>query len=250
MNHSDAGGKSGSDQAGWFVTTHWSVVLQARDGGPAQADGAMEKLCRTYWPPLYAFIRREGYAPHDAQDLTQEFLGRLVHKEWLHHLQDCRGKFRSFLLTFLKHFLADQRDRDRAQKRGGGRQLVPLDAYEAEERQALEPSDGLTPELAYERRWAEALFSSAIERLRDEYISSGRADLFDALKDFQPGRHTEEGYASIGARLGLSESGVKSAVLRLRRRHHEILREQIANTVAGPDEIEPEVRHLISVIGG
>lgn len=233
---------------GAFTTTHWSVVLTAKESDGTTADAAIDRLCRAYWPPIYAYIRRDGHGPEDAQDLTQEFLSRFVHRDWLNHLQDRRGKFRSFMLTFLKHFLSDQRDRDRAQKRGGGQPLVPLDAYEAEERSVLEPRERLTPDSAYERRWAQTLMERAVERLRLEYTENGRALLFDTLKDLQPGERNETSYADIGLRLGLSEQAVKNAVHRLRRRHREILREEIAQTLADPSELEEEIQYLMTVL--
>jgi RNA polymerase sigma-70 factor (ECF subfamily) len=231
-----------------FATTHWSVVLKAKLSDAAASQMAMEQLCRAYWPPIYSYIRRDGYRPEDAQDLTQEFLSRFVHREWLDHLRDRRGRFRSFLLTFLKHFLSDQRDRDHAQKRGGDQRFVSLNAYEAEERSVLEPCDALTPELAYERRWVQALMVQAVERLRREYAGSGRASLFAALQDVQPGERGEISYAEIGVSLGLSEQAVKNAVHRLRRRHRKILQEEIARTVANDSEVEDEIQHLMTVL--
>lgn len=231
-----------------FVTTHWSVVLRARDKDSPDSEAARERLCRTYWPPLYHYLRREGHSPHDAQDLTQEFLSRFLHRDGLDHLQDQRGKFRSFLLTFLKHFLSDQRDRANAQKRGGGQQLISLDACAAEERDALGPVDGLSADQLYDRRWAQAVMAEAARRLREEYAANGKAALFDELKDIQPGERGESSYAEIGARLGLAKGTIASAVHRLRKRHREIVREEIAHTVARPEEIDDEIRNLLAVL--
>ena len=230
-----------------FVTTHWSVVLNAREKDSPDSEAARERLCRTYWPPLYAFIRREGHSPQDAQDLTQEFLSRFLHQESLDHLKDQRGKFRSFLLTFLKHFLSDQRDRDRAQKRGAGLQLVSLDACEAEEREALGPVDGLSADQLYDRRWARAVMDEAARRLREEYAARGKSALFEQLRDLQPGQHGARGYAEIGAALGMTEQAVKNAAHSFRRRYGELLRDEIAQTVEGPEEVEAEVRYLMQV---
>jgi RNA polymerase sigma factor (sigma-70 family) len=231
-----------------FVTTHWSVVLSAREKDSPDSDAARERLCRTYWPPLYHYLRRDGHNPHDAQDLTQEFLSRFLHRDGLDHLKDQRGKFRSFLLTFLKHFLSDQRDHAKAKKRGGGQPLISLDACEAEERDALGPVDGLSPDQLYDRRWARAVMDEAARRLREEYVANGKATLFDALKDIQPGEYGESSYAEIGAKLGLARGTIASAVHRLRKRHREIVREEIAHTITRPEEIEEEIRNLLAVL--
>ena len=229
-----------------FLATNWSLVWRARQGDTVAAE-ACEKLCLTYWPPLYAYIRREGYSVEDAQDLTQEFLSRLMHKEWLNHLQDQRGKFRSFLLTFLKNFLSDQRDHDRAQKRGGGLTLVSIDAYEAEEREFAVPADTLTPEQIFERRWALAVMTQAVERLRQDYATRGQTALFEQFKDLQPGEHGESSYAQIGAALGMTEQAVKNAAHTFRRRYAQLLRGEIAQTVMEPDEVHEELQHLMTV---
>ena len=231
-----------------FVTTHWSVVLSARAKDSPDSEAARERLCCTYWPPLYHYLRREGHSPHDAQDLTQEFLSRFLHRDGLDSLKDQRGKFRSFLLTFLKHFLSDERVRANAQKRGGGQPLISLDACEAEERDALGPVDGLSPDQLYDRRWARAVMDEAARRLREEYVAGGKAALFEQLKDIQPGEHGESSYAEIGARLGLARGTIASAVHRLRKRHREIVREEIAHTVARPEEIDEEIQNLLAVL--
>jgi RNA polymerase sigma-70 factor (ECF subfamily) len=223
------------------------VVLAAKQGDLAQAGGALEKLCHTYWPPLYAYIRREGYGVEDAQDLTQEFLSRFVHKEWLNHLHDQRGKFRSFLLTFLKHFLSHERDRANALKRGGGQIWISLDACEAEERDALGPVDGLSADQIFDRRWARAVMDEAAGRLREEYVKRGKAELFEQLKNLQPGEHANRSYSEIGAALGLTEQAMKNAVHSFRRRYGELLRDEIAQTVDAPGEVEAEVRDLMQI---
>jgi RNA polymerase sigma-70 factor (ECF subfamily) len=229
------------------VTTHWSVVLSARDKASPDSDAARERLCRTYWPPLYHYLRRDGHSPHDAQDLTQEFLSRFLHRDGLEHLQDQRGKFRSFLLTFLKHFLADHRDRAHAQKRGGGQPLISLDAYAAEEREGLGPVDGLTPEQHYERRWARSVMNAAVTRLEAEYAARGRSALFAQLKDLQPGERGEKRYAELAPLLGLTEQALKNARHAFHRRYAALIREEIAHTVADPEEIEAEVQHLLQI---
>lgn len=220
----------------------------AKDVSSPDAAEALERLCRTYWPPLYAFVRREGHGPAEAQDLTQAFFARMLEQNHLARLTHQRGKFRSFLLTFLKHFLSEQRERDSAQKRGGGRTLVSLDQFTEEERHRVEPADRQTPDQAYDRRWAEAVLRQALDRLRDEYAQSGQSALFALLKDFQPRDSAGLSQAEIGRRLGLSEIAVRSAAQRLRRRHREILREAIAHTVTRPEEVDEEIRYLRAVL--
>jgi len=232
---------------GAFVTTHWSIVWSARNGDSPSSEAALEKLCRTYWPQLYAFIRRQGYNAHDAQELTQEFLMRFIHREWLNHLEHQQGKFRSFLLTFLKHFLSDERDRANAQKRGGGKAMVSLDAYEAEERQLIEPAEKMTADEIYERRWAQAVMDEAARRLREEYESRGKSELFEQLKELQPGEHGARSYAEIGASLGLTEQAIKNAAHGFRRRYGELLRDEIAQTVDSASEIQAEIQHLMQI---
>jgi RNA polymerase sigma-70 factor (ECF subfamily) len=233
----------------WFATTHWSVVLTAKNGDAAQAAGALERLCQTYWPPLYAYIRREGHGVADAQDLTQEFFSALLQKDYLQYLQDRRGKFRSFLLTLLKHFLADQRDKAATQKRGGGKTFVSLDDTSVDDRYFAEPS-GVGPDQVFERQWAQTILEQAVKRLREEYLAQGQGALFDRMKDFQPGKHGTFSYVEVGAQLGMTESAVKSAVHRLRLRHREILREEIAHTVADSEEIDEEIRYLLTLVSG
>jgi RNA polymerase sigma factor (sigma-70 family) len=204
-------------------------------------------LCRTYWYPLYAYVRREGHAPEEAQDLTQEFFARLLARNSLAQVAPEKGKFRSFLLAALRHFLSDQRDRARAVKRGGGAELLSLDAQEAEERYRLEPAEQLDAEKIYQRRWAMTLLGQALTRLRDENIAAGKAQWFERLRDFVAGDN-EVSCGETATQLGLTESAVKSAVHRLRQRYRELVREEIAHTVAEPAEIEPEIRYLISVM--
>jgi len=231
-----------------FATTHWSMVLAAKEGNSSDAFAALEGLCRSYWRPVYAYIRRDGYSPVDAQDLTQEFFRRFIEKDWIDHLKHQRGKFRSFLLTFLKHFLSDERDRAGAQKRGGNRVFISIDELQTEDGRTFELPDTLTAEQAFERRWAQNLMDRAVARLRQEYVDDGKAELFERLKDIQPGERGESNYAEIGAQLGLSEGAVKSAVHRLRLRHREVLRGEIARTIGGTEEVDEEIRHLMRVL--
>jgi len=230
-----------------FATTHWSVVLAAGQSTDAQASEALEQLCRAYWYPLYAFVRREGSSAVDAQDLTQEFFARLLEKNYLAQVERQKGKFRSFLLAALRHFLADQRDRARAVKRGGGADCLSLDAQTAEQRYCLEPVDRMDAEKIYERRWAMTLLEQALTRLRDENIAAGKLELFERLRDFVAGE-SDISSAEAAAQMGLTESAVKSALHRLRQRYRELVREEVAHTVAGPAEIDAELRYLITVM--
>jgi RNA polymerase sigma factor (sigma-70 family) len=249
MRRSETATEKSRTTGAWFTTTHWSIVWTAKRFDSPKAAEALEKLCRAYWPPLYNYIRREGYRTEDAQDLTQEFFRRVLGKNQLAHLKHQDGKFRCFLLTLLKNFLSDERDRAGALKRGGGQSFISLDEFAAEDGHPLEPADSLTPEQVFERRWAQALMDRAVKRLKDQYAAAGKTELFEVLKDLQPGRHGVSNYAEVGKRLGLSENGVKSAVHRFRQQHHRILREEISETVAHPQEIEEEIRHLIEVVG-
>lgn len=229
-----------------FRTTHWSVVLAAGNGGAVDSTGAFEALCRTYWYPLYAFVRRSGYAPHDAQDLTQGFFEHLVSTHALGHASPERGRFRTFLLAALKNFLANEWDHGRRLKRGGGREILSWDSLNPEERYALEPAHPAHPEAWYDRQWAQALIARVLRRLREELAGVGLEQRFEVLKDYLAGQPADSSYLTTAARLGLSEGAVKSAIFRLRRRYAEVVREEIAHTVATPDEVEAEIRHLFA----
>jgi len=226
------------------------VVLAAGRDDSSKARMALETLCRTYWYPLYAFVRRSGFNASDAQDLTQEFLARLISRGDLAGVDRTKGKFRSFLLASMKHFLSNARDKARAKKRGGDAILIPLDAKSAEERYALEPSHTMTADRIYERRWALTLLDAVLAELHGEYEAGGKGDLFDALKGTLSGEKLPGGYAAAGEQLGLSEASVKVAVHRLRRRYRDLLRATIAETVGDHDQVDEELQHLFSVIGG
>lgn len=232
-----------------FLTTHWSVVLSAQDRSSAKSDAALETLCRTYWFPLYAFARRQGYAAHDAQDLTQEFFARLLKKEYLKSAERDKGRFRTFLLVALKRFLANEWDRQHAQKRGGFAPVVSIDQELAESRFASEPAHHLQPDVLFDRQWAMTLLDRTMMQLRNEYVTSGRARLFELLQACLAKDESALSYAEIAVQLNLTEAAVKMAVQRLRARYREILREQIADTVSSPEEIEEEIRHLFSTFG-
>ena len=231
-----------------FATTRWTVVLHARDASDTQAREALENLCRAYWYPLYAFVRRQGVSPEDAQDLTQAFFEKLIEKNFLADVQREKGRFRSFLLAALKHFLANEWDKARAQKRGGGVVHVPIDTASAETRYGLEPAHFDSPEKLFERRWAITLLDRVLERLRDEHVEAGKADLFEQLKPCLTAEKASLSYAELGARGGLSEGAVKVAVHRLRQRYRELLRAEIAETVDSPGEVEEELRHLFTAL--
>ncbi len=232
-----------------FVTTHWSVVLSARDRNSPDSDAALETLCRTYWFPLYAFVRRRGHNPHDAQDFTQEFFARLLKKEYLNSAASEKGRFRTFLLVALKRFLANEWDRQHAQKRGGTTPVLSIDQELAESRFASEPAHNLQPDVLFDRQWAMTLLERTMSRLHDEYVASGRARLFELLRGCLAKDESALPYAEIATRLNLTEPAVKMAVQRLRARYREILRAEIADTVASPEEIEEEIRHLFSTFG-
>ena len=231
-----------------FRTTHWSVVLAAGGQPTVSSQEALAQLCRTYWYPLYAFIRRKGHGPHDAQDLTQSFFARLLEKNYLAQADRERGRFRTFLLAALTHFLADEWDKARRLKRGGGRELISFDAASAEERYRLEPVDPLDATKLFERRWVTTLFDKVLARLELELRDSGKGELFDGLKSSLLADPDSSTYAELGARLGLKEDAVKQAVHRMRRRYRELFREEIAQTVAGPGEVENELKHIFAVL--
>ncbi len=234
-----------------FMTTRWSIVLHAGRGEGTGARDALARLCGTYWYPLYAYVRRRGYNAHDAQDLTQEFFARLLAQRTLGRADPARGRFRSFILTALGHFLSDEWDKGRAQKRGGGHDLVPLDFAAAEQRFELEPADGTdAPDRAFDRQWALALLDTVLHRLEEDYARAGRTALFAALKATLVGGRESLPYAELASQLGSSEGAVKVAVHRLRKRYRELLEEEIDETVASPDEGREELRHLLRALGG
>jgi DNA-directed RNA polymerase specialized sigma24 family protein len=232
-----------------FTSTHWSVVVEAAQSQSAQSCLALEKLCGAYWYPLYAFVRRQGYSSSDAEDLTQGFFGWLLESKHLRVADPQLGRFRSFLLCRLKHFLSDECKKARAQKRGGGHFAVSLDAARAEEWYGLEPATTqLSPDLIFDRRWALSILERTVARLRAEYAAADRAELYEQLKHFQPGEAPSRSYAEVAAQLGLTEGAVKSAIYRLRQRHRDLVRDEIAQTVATPSEVDEEIRYLLSML--
>lgn len=232
-----------------FVTTHWSVVLSAQNKDSPKSAQALEELCRIYWYPLYAYARRAGHSATDAEDLTQVFFARLLEKDYLKSAAPEKGRFRSFLLVALKRYLADEWDRQHAQKRGGFASVVSIDQALAESRFASEPAHSLQPDVLFDRQWAVTLLERTLARLQEEYVASGRANLFEYLRGCLAKDETGLPYVEIAARLNLTEAAVKMAVHRLRARYREILEAEIAETVSSPEEIEDEIRHLFLAFG-
>ncbi len=233
---------------GVFATTHWSVVLAAGERNNSEAAAALEALCRAYWYPLYVFVRREGHTPENAQDLTQDFFYRLLEKDYIGNADRRRGKFRTFLLVSLKHFLINEWKRSGRLKRGGALIAFSFDSEEVEERYSAEQMDASDPVHSYDRQWAVALIEQVLSRLRGEYGAADKAELFTALKAFVWGETDVASYAEIGRRLNLSEGNVKVAVHRLRQRFREVLRAEVAQTVNRPEDVEEELRYLIGVL--
>ncbi len=244
----EAGIHSGA--GGGFPTTHWSTVLSAGGGADPNAQAALERLCRAYWYPLYAYVRRQGRSVEEAQDLTQEFFARLLQKEYLGHPDPTRGRFRTFLLTALKRFLINEWAKGRMAKRGDGQPAISWDQRGTEMRFLAEPVDQSTPEKAFEKRWAVTVLEQVLDRLREESIASGKAERFERLKVLLWGEKGSPPYAEVAAELGLSEGALKVVVHRMRTRYRELLRVEVAHTVARPEEVDDELRHLIAVISG
>ena len=231
-----------------FTTTQWSEVLDARQTDPRRARAALENLCTRYWYPLYAFIRRRGHGPHDAEDLTQSFFVHILEHGALNKVDQGKGLFRTFLLSSLVNFLSDQWDRDQALKRGGGKEILSWDALTAEELYQQEPAGDLTAEKLFERRWAMTLINQVLGRLRQEYETAGKRELFRELEGCLTGGIGTGFYEETAKRLGMNEGSVRVALHRLRRRLGELLRSEIAHTVTGPDQVDEEIRYLFAAI--
>jgi RNA polymerase sigma factor (sigma-70 family) len=237
---------SRSHTPGFFAATRWTMVLSAVGQGNRTGSRALAELCQCYWRPLYAYLRWQGFNVEEAEDLTQEFFARLLDHNGLATVDPGKGKFRSFLLASLKHFLANERDRARALKRGGGLPPIPLDALSAEKRRQIEPTDDLSPDKAFERQWALTVLDQALSRLRTEFSMAGKEALFEELKGFLTGDGRADAHTAVGGRCGMSEGAVKVAVHRLRRRYRDLLREEIAQTVGNPEEVDDEIRNLFA----
>jgi len=234
----------------WFNPTDWKVVMAAGSNDPCHGSAALEQICQTYWYPLYAYVRRRGYSPEDAQDLTQEFFRRFLESNSVSHARQERGRFRSFLLTSMQNFLADQWERGQAKKRGGGKKILAWDDLSPELRYKAEAQPGVAPERVYDERWAATVFEEALNRLRTRFVASGKSRQFEELKSFMSREPADGEYESIAARLGTTADAVAVAVHRLRKRYGELVREEIASTVSNPADIEDEMRHLLSLIAG
>jgi len=227
-----------------FATTHWSVVLQAGESQSSQGTAALEELCRTYWYPLYAFIRRKGRTEEDAKDLTQQFFAGLLERKDIQRIDARKGKFRTFLLTALTHFLANERDYQQAAKRGGGKTIISMDAITAEQWRRLEPASQLSPDKLFDQRWAMTLLEQAVSQLREEMCALGKAEQFAELKGFLTDEPSDGEYTSAAQRLGSTSHSVAVAVHRMRQRYRELVRAEVAHTVSSPMEVEEEMRHL------
>jgi RNA polymerase sigma-70 factor (ECF subfamily) len=251
MPASTSNRKSVRAAAGRFASTQWSLVLAAGRRSTPEAEQALAKLLSAYWPPIYAYLRRKGYPAPEAEDLTQSFFLRLLEKDYLRDARRERGKFRSFLLTSLKHFLANEWDRAQAQKRGGQFQLISLEEIALQENMPLLDAQTLTPEEQFERQWALTALNRVIARLGEEYKNAGKASLFENLKDFLIG---DDGlpYQQVAVAMEMSEGAVKTAVHRLRSRFRKLLRAEIAETLPRPDdqaEVDGEIRYLLKTLG-
>lgn len=229
-----------------FHTTHWTMVLSARNGN--ESPNALANLCSSYWYPIYAFIRRNGSSPHEAEDLTQEFFARILQRDWLANVHPTGGKFRSFILVCVKNFLSNERDKALAQRRGGGHSPIPLEREDAETRYVIEPPDTMSPEVLFERRWVFELLERTLTSLRKEYAQTNRLDWFDELQGFLPGGKEVISRAEMAQKRGVSANAIDVAIHRLRQRFGVLLRQKVAETVASEAEVDEEIRHLMSVL--
>jgi DNA-directed RNA polymerase specialized sigma24 family protein len=231
-----------------FATTCWSVVISAGRDSTPDSKRALESLCETYWYPLYTYVRRRVPDVNEAQDLTQAFFAELLEKNYVGSAAPDRGRFRAFLLTAFKHFLSKQWEKAKSQKRGGGRVPISLDFESADSTLRIEPASGLTAEQCYDQQWAIALLGHILERLEIEFEKAGKAKLFDLLKEFIIGDHTGTTYAQVAESLNMTEAAARKSASRMRRRYGELLREEIVQTVAGPDEVDDEIRNLFATL--
>lgn len=231
------------------MTTRWSLVLQARDRGTTHDTGrALSELCESYWLPLYAFIRRQTKSVDEAQDLTQGFFERFLSKDFLGDVQPERGRFRSFMLAAARHYLSNERDRQRTIKRGGGITIQSLDWQQGEQRFLQEPADEMTAERLFERQWAVTLLSRVLDQLRSEQTTSAKQQCFEVLSQFLSADSKSIDHAAAAERLGMSEGAVRVATHRLRKRYRQLLRDEIAQTTASPDDVDDEIRHLFAAL--
>ena len=247
--HEDEADKGPIADQRHFATTHWSIVVAAGDAIREDAQDALAQLCEVYWYPLYAYVRRRGYSAPDAQDLTQAFFARLLEKQSLRVANRERGQFRSFLLASLDHFLANEHDRARAQKRGGDRLHISLDLADGESRVNLEPAHDLTPERLYERQWALTLLELVVHRLEAEYEKAGKARQFELFRDVLGGGRERLRYDEIAAELNMSVENARQGAHRMRKRYRALLREEVARTVVDPSDVDEELANLFDALG-
>ena len=233
---------------GFFPTTHWSVVLFATQDSTSEPAAALARLCQSYWYPLYAYVRRRGYSHEDAEDLTQGFFAAILAKDYLGRADPNRGRFRTFLLSSIENFISNEWDRASAKKRGGGQEIISWEEQDAEGRYRNEPVENLTPERIFEKRWASTLLGMVLQKLREEFTIGGRVELFEALKPHLWSEEPALSYAELAARLNMTVVAVKVTVHRLRHRYRDLLREEIAHTVADSTEVDDEIRHLIRIM--
>ena len=234
----------------WFATTRWSVVLTAQDKQSSQCRQAMDGLCRTYWYPLYAFVRRQGCTADEAADFTQGFFARCLERDWLDSVDQNRGRFRNFLLASIKHYVSNERARQRAKKRGGGKHVFSLDMQTAETRYKIEPESTTTPEQLFERQWALTLLDTVLKDLQKQYQDEGKEEMFGALKPCLIGQTATLPYAELAQTFGCTEGAVRVMVHRLKKRYRDLLRRHIADTVAAPEDVEAEMQHLRKILSG
>jgi RNA polymerase sigma factor (sigma-70 family) len=240
--------ESGQGRGSEFTTTHWTVVREAGQAGSPGASEALELLCRNYWYPLYAFVRRGGSSQHDAQDLTQAFFARFLEHKYVGLADQSRGKFRTFMIRSLKHFLANEWNKERADKRGGRSSTISFDEADAENRYLLERADHTSPDKLYDKRWAMSLLEAVLKRLRGEFSAAGKSQLFDGLKVSAWGEASDISYAELGQKIGMAEGAVKVAAHRLRQRYRELLRMEVARTVDSETEVDEELRYLARIL--
>jgi RNA polymerase sigma factor (sigma-70 family) len=233
-----------------FATTRWSVVLTAQDKQSSRCRQAMDGLCRTYWYPLYAFVRKQGCTADQAADFTQGFFARCLERDWLDSVDQSKGRFRSFLLASIKHYVSNERARQRAKKRGGGKRIFSLDIETAETRYRIEPQTTTTPEQLFERQWALALLDTVLKDLQQQYQDVGKAEMFDLLKPCLVGQTGSLPYSELAQKLQCTEGTVRVMVHRLKKRYRDLLRQHIADTVATPEDVESEMQHLRTILSG
>jgi len=234
-------------KAGWFTTTQWTVVVNAAQADTPEAREALNRLCQVYWSPVFAFVRMKGSDVHTAEDLTQGFFAWLLNKGHLEKADRERGRFRSFLLTYLSNFLLNERARLNCKKRGGDRTILSLDEKTADGL-GFEPSHTLTPERAFERQWALTLLGNVMDRVREECLNGSKAQLFQLVRGILSGDRDRFSYSEIAAQLNMTEGALRTAVSRLRNRHGQLLREEITRTVASPQDVDAEIQHLLGVL--